>query len=119
MHKKLLVLTFLFLVSTLIPIVFAQGSGVNINDLPNQISGKLGVDIFTAQLIASAALVVMVTVLIGFAVRGRGSTLPIIAVCDFLALGICVSLTWLPIWTFTICIFMVALLAGLRMKDLI
>jgi hypothetical protein len=118
MNKILLAVVLVLFLSFSIGLVHAD-NGININQLPTQIENKLGVDLFTAQLIASTALIVMISILLGFALRGKGSQLPIIALCDFLGLGICVALTWLPIWTFTVCIFMVAILAGLRLKDLI
>lgn len=119
MNKRLLLLALIVACCfCLVGTVHAQ-SGINFTDLPNQISDKFSVDTFTAQLLASAGVVIIATAIVGFTVRSKSSALPIIAICDFLVMGICVALAWLPVWTFTMCILMVALLAGAKWKDLI
>lgn len=120
MNRKLALIALFFILSTVLSINFARAdnNGINITTVPSEIMEKFGVSLFVAQIIASTFLIVIVSALVGFAVRGSNQ-LPIIAICDFLAMGICVALQWLPIWTFTVCIFLVALLTGLRLKDLI
>lgn len=89
---------------------------VNLAMFPNQLALNLGVSLFVGQLLASTILLCLFlfpTMMIAGYFGRSGSVFPAILIVGLSIMGVCVALTWLPVWVFAI----VALLIGLLFAD--
>lgn len=98
------------------PVFAASSDTVNLANFPQQLATALGVSLFVGQLLASTIILCLVlfpTMMIAGYFGRSGSVFPAILIVGLSMMGVCVALTWLPVWLFAI----VALLTGLLFAD--
>lgn len=125
MKGKTKITLFLVLLSVfmVIPCVYASDDDVvNLPDFPQQLANALGMptNLFAAQLLASSIILSLFLLPMAFACSKfkKDAFFP----CSFVgvtSLSLCVALEWLPVWIFTLLVFLVALLTAARFKEMI
>lgn len=110
MRKRWLALIPLFFLMLIMP-VYAE-TEVNLLALHEALGERLGVGTFAGGLIASAILLMMGILPVALINRSRkGGGGPIAELfLGMVILGVCVAITWFPLWIFVLLCFLVALL---------
>ncbi len=99
--------------------VYAE-SEINLLTLHEALGERLGVGTFAGGLIASAILLMMgilPTALINRSRKGGGGPIAEIFV-GIVLLGVCVAVTWFPIWIFVLLCFIIALMFSDKLTGL-
>ena len=109
--KRFLSLIPLFFLMLISP-VYAEQEDVNLLTLHQQIGERLGVGTFAGGLIASAILLMMTILPLAMINRSRkGGGSPIAELfMGIVILGVCVAITWFPVWIFVLLCFLTALM---------
>lgn len=119
MRKRLLALFPLFFVMLILPVYAA--TDVNLLTLHEALGEQLGVGTFAGGLIASAILLMMTVLpvaLINRSRRGGGGPIAEIFI-GMTILGVCVAITWFPVWVFVLLAFIIALLFSDKITGII
>jgi len=119
MNKRLLILT-IPLFFSFVSSVYAE-TEVNLLTLHEALGERLGVGTFAGGLIASSILLMMTILPIALINRSRkGGGGPIAELfMGMVILGVCVAITWFPVWIFVLLCFLVALLFSDKITELI
>lgn len=120
--KKRAILTgmlfaFIFQVSFL-NIAYA-GDEIDITEIPARFGDMLGTTEFVGGLIASAIFLCMFLFPAMFLARGRTSQTYVILFLGITVLGICVALTWLPVFIFFVLCLLIGLLFAGKIRTFI
>lgn len=86
---------------------------VSLEDIPSYFSDATGVNLVTAQLICSMAVIMLIVLPVIYLARGRNAT-TIWLIFTFISECIVLGLGWLPFWIMIMTIAVTAL--GLSMK---
>jgi hypothetical protein len=84
-------------------------------DIPTFLAERLGIDVFSAGLLASGIVLLLPVIIISILTRGKGWILQVGVVIVFM--GVCISVGWLPVWLFAVTIALIALLFANFMSD--
>lgn len=119
MKKRWLLLIPPFFLMLISP-VYAQDE-VNLLALHEQLGERLGVGTFAGGLIASAILLMMgilPVALINRSRKGGGGPMAELFI-GLVLLGVCVAITWFPVWIFVLLVFLTALMFSDKFTGLI
>ena len=113
MKKRFLALISLFFLIMISP-VYAE-TDVDLLTLHEQLGTRLGVGAFAGGLIASVILLMMTILPVAMINRSRkgGGTPMAELIVGMGVLGVCVAITWFPVWIFIV----ICLLAALMFSD--
>lgn len=116
----MLSLVFSSVLLMLIRPVYAEDD-VNLLTLHVQLGERLGVGTFAGGLIASAILLMMAILPVALINRSRkGGGGPIAEIfIGMTILGVCVAITWFPIWIFVLLCFLTALMFSDKITGII
>lgn len=116
MKKRFLALIPLFFLIIIRP-VYAE-SDVNLLTIHEALGEKLGVSIFAGGLICSAILLMMFILPVALINRSRkgGGTPMAELFTGMTVLGVCVAITWFPVWIFVLIILLIALMFSDKIK---
>ena len=119
MKKRCLALIPLFFLMLISP-VYAEDD-VNLLTLHEQLGERLGVGTFAGGLIASAILLMIFILPVALINRSRkGGGGPVAELFLGLAiLGVCVAITWFPVWIFVLLCFLTALMFSDKITGII
>ena len=93
--------------------------GINVTAIPQGIAEGLNIDLFSAKLVCSVIFIMIVLMPISMIVKGKfGSMIPECAV-TLIAMAICMSLGWLPVWIFLVFCMLIGLWVAVKMRGLI
>lgn len=100
--------------------VYAEDN-VDLLNLPVQLGERLGVGTFAGGLIASSILLMMGILPVALINRSRkGGGGPIAEIfIGMIILGVCVAITWFPIWIFVLLCFLIALMFSDKITGII
>jgi len=118
MQKRWLTLIIPLFLMLIMP-VYAEDE-VNLLTLHEKLGERLGVGTFAGGLIASSILLMMGILPVALINRSRkGGGGPIAEIfIGMVILGICVAITWFPIWIFVLLIFLIALMFSDKLTGL-
>ena len=116
MLKRWLILIPIFFLMLISP-VYAE-SEINLLTLHEALGERLGVGTFAGGLIASSILLMMGILPVALINRRRnGGGGPIAEIfVGMVLLGVCVAITWFPIWIFVLLCFLIALMFSDELK---
>jgi len=112
--SPLLALFIVFVVMAL-PVVHAvdENDEVYLYDLPQKFSEAFNIDLFPAQIFASA--IILMVFMIPVAIWSKTIIPPIFV--GVVILGLLIALTWLPVWFLVVLCMMIALLFAGRIRE--
>ena len=110
---KLFFLTFSILILALtIQTVYADADDVNVLDFPKQLSERLTIPLFAAQILAS--LIIMSFFLLPTLLLTRGQSVFAPLVIGIGSVGFCVAIGWFPVWLFVLICMLIALMYAFK-----
>jgi len=111
MKTKFLLTSLILLLIFVIPVYASED--VNLSDLPQQLSEKLTIPLFAAQLLTTAIFLTL------FLFPAFILTKNILAhiMIGFIIMGFCIAMEWLPYWFLIIIAMIVALMFSGKMRD--
>jgi len=112
----LLALLIIFVVMAL-PVVHAvdENDEVYLMDLPQKFADAFNIGLFPAQIFTTA--IIMMTFMLPIAIWSKTVVPPIFV--GFVVMGLCIALSWLPVWFLVVLAMLVALMFAGKMRDLI
>jgi len=113
MREKIFILLWLVYSVLLIYPVYATGEEVDLADFPKQLSKKLNIPLFAAQLLTSGLFLALFLFPVFILTKNILAHLMI----GFIIMGFCIAMGWLPYWFFLIIIMIVALMYSGKMRD--
>ena len=118
MLKRWLILIPIFFLMLISP-VYAE-TEINLLTLHEALGERLGVGTFAGGLIASSILLIMGILPVALINRSRkGGGGPIAEIfIGMVILGVCVAITWFPIWIFVLLCFLIALMFSDKLTGL-
>ena len=119
LKDKTFVLPLLFLIflSLTVP-VHAENGEINFKEIPEYFAEKLNISVFAGGILTSGIVLLTVSLPVICIARGKNVLIAILAV-DFVFMGLCIALTWLPYWFLIIFSTLIALLFAGQIRDLI
>jgi hypothetical protein len=112
--SPLLALLVIFVVMAL-PIVHAvdPNDEVNLMDLPQRFADAFNIGLFPAQIFTTG--IIMMIFMLPIAIWSKSLIPPIFV--GFIVMGLCVALTWLPVWFLVVTAMLVALMFAGGMRN--
>lgn len=115
---KYLLLFFIFI--SLVPTVYAEEVEVNLSNVPQQLSQKLGIPLFASQLLCSGMVVFLPILTIAILARGRYRHSWIAELfVGFMFMAFAIALQWCPYWLLIILAMLISLMFARQMRELI
>lgn len=113
---KLFFLIFCVLILALtVQVVYADDDDVNVLDFPRQLSERLTIPLFAAQILAG--IIVTSFFLFPTLLLTRGGSLYAPLIIGVATLGFCVAIGWFPVWLFVVLCMLVALMYGYKTSE--
>ena len=100
-----------------LPVVHAveENDEVYLLDLPQKFADAFNIGLFPAQIFTTG--IIMMVFMLPIAIWSKSMIPPIFV--GFIVMGLCVALTWLPVWFLVVTAMLVALMFAGKMRDLI
>ena len=119
MKARILALIPLFFLMFIMP-VYAE-TEINLLTLHEALGERLGVGTFAGGLIASVIFLMMTVFPVAMINRSRkgGGGFMAELIVGMAVLGVCVAVTWFPVWIFVLLAFMIALLFSGKLTELL
>jgi hypothetical protein len=113
----ILITTAVVTIMMALPIVHAvdPNDEVNLMDLPQHFADAFNIPLFPAQIFTTG--IIMMIFMLPIAIWSKTIVPPIFV--GFVVMGLCVALTWLPVWFLVVSAMLVALMFAGKMRDLI
>lgn len=116
MNKKLPLFPLFFLIiQSLILTVHADTEDVDISQFPSKLAEALNIPLFAGQLMASG--LIMAFFLLPTLVLTRGKNVIAVIFMGFMAMSICIALTWLPYWILIVISLLIAWLYSGKISE--
>ena len=106
---------FIVLVVMALPVVHAvdENDEVYLLDLPQKFADAFNIGLFPAQIFTTA--IIMMTFMLPIAIWSKSIFPPLFV--GFIVMGLCIALSWLPVWFLVVLAMLVAIMFAGRMRD--
>lgn len=96
-----------------------MSADIDVTEIPAQLAERLGTDVFTAELICSAVIMLVTVCFVAYVIK-KGTALTYgVLITEFVVMGALIALSWLPYWILLITCLLVAVMFAASMRDLI
>ena len=118
MEKTKLLLPLLFLLTLMLIAPVNAETGIDFKAIPEFFADKLNISVFAGGILTSGIVLLIVTLPVVIIVRGKNVLIAIIAI-DFIFMGFCIALTWLPYYFLLIFSMLIALMFSGKIREII